>query len=720
MNMRKEIVLTLLTIGMSLNVFSQELGQLPAKIKWQKLETPAGKVIYPLGNEHAAQRVANIINYQQDSLTKSVGLNNYRTGIVLQSSGIVPNAYVALAPFRSVFYGAAPENIQSIGSTDWMDILSIHENRHIQQNSNSRYGLSKLLYYLQGETGWSLASNIAVPNWYFEGDAVWAETSFTLSGRGRIPNFSSQQRALAFSNTQYKYQKSRNGSYKDFVPDHYSLGYSMLSYLRNEKGADIMVPVIKDASAYKGIIYSFSRALKTHTGYTSTSLYNAAYANTNRLWMEELSQLKTTPTQAVTSLNNKTITNYYSPQINENGELYAFKSSYKETDQIVSIVDGNETTILAPGFNFGNYFNVNGTSLIWTESRINPRRGDESFSEIFIFNMSTDKKQKLTKGGKFFSPVINRTGDKVIAIHFSADLKTSLKVINTTTSQVDSLNTFELGDAVTGLTFTSDEKELIYVLKRNSKLAIWKYSLLDTKQTQLTPWTNHVIGAPRVKDNAVYFSSSYSGIDNIYRTSIEGTLEIEQLTSVQIGAYQPCLDNEGKALYFVEHTAKGRVISKIEFENISNSRKSITPQEPIVMDWFGDSDEKPEIIDFLNNVPSVKYESTAYKGLFRGMRLHSWGISASKTEPGFNLTFNNYLNDFSVGLNSVYNTNESALGYNAEVFYGKWYPLLGFKVEQSNRSADFLNSVNELKEQTFDELKVTGSIGIPLSWKSGN
>lgn len=709
-------------IGISLNVFSQEeaLGQLPSKIKWQKLKTPAAIIIYPSGNDSSAQRVANIINYQQDSLTKSVGQKSYRTGIVLQSSGVLPNAYVALAPFRSVFYGTAPENIQLIGSTDWLDVLSIHENRHIQQTSNTRYGLSKFFYYLQGESGWSFASNIAIPNWYFEGDAVWAETSFTQAGRGRTPSFSSQQRALAFSNTQYDYQKSRNGSFKDFVPDHYRLGYSMLSHLRNEKGADVMVPVLKDASAYKGIIYPFDRALKKHTGYTSTSLYNATHNETSRLWKEELSNIKTTPTQAVTALDNKTITNYYFPQITADGELYAFKNSYKETDKIISINNNKETNIISPGLNFGNYFNVNGNNFIWTEYRKNPRRGYESFSEIFIFNKSTDKKQKLTKGGKFFSPIINHSGDKVIAIHFSPGLKTTLKEINTTTSQENILTTFELGESLTGLTFSSNEKELIYVLKRNSKLSIWKYNLADAKKTQLTPWTYHIIGAPRVKDNDVYFSSSYSGIDNIYKTSLVGTLEIEQLTSVEIGAYQPCINKEGTALYFVEHTVKGRVISKIEFASISNSRKMVTLYEPIDMKWLDKSKEKPEIVDFLKKVPTVQYESTAYSGLFRGMRLHSWGFTASRTEPALNLKFNNYLNDFSIGLNSIYNINEKTLRYNAEVSYGKWYPLLGLKVSQSNRRADYLNTTNEIKAQTFDELKITGNIGLPLSWISGN
>jgi hypothetical protein len=43
------------------------------------------------------------------------------------------------------------------------------------------------MYYLAGDDGLSLAINAAVPDWFYEGDAVYNETVHSKQGRGRIP-----------------------------------------------------------------------------------------------------------------------------------------------------------------------------------------------------------------------------------------------------------------------------------------------------------------------------------------------------------------------------------------------------------------------------------------------------------------------------------------------------------------------------------------------------
>jgi len=292
MNITSRLVLVLLTVfSFNIKAVAQALGQHPSKLNWQSLQNPTGNIIYPKGMEWQAQRIANILNFQKDSLTSTIGQKIEDIGLVLHNQTVVPNGFVTLAPFRSEFFSTPPENTNILGSVDWLDILSIHEYRHVQQQSNTKYGASKVAYWLGGEFGWGAASTLSIPNWFYEGDAVWVETNFTNGGRGRIPSFTAQQRALAFADINFNYQKSRNGSFKDNVPNQYPLGYMMLSYLRNEKGPNCLVPVLKDASAYKGIFYPFSNALKRHTGYRSTSLYNAAWSNAKQLWRSKIDSL---------------------------------------------------------------------------------------------------------------------------------------------------------------------------------------------------------------------------------------------------------------------------------------------------------------------------------------------------------------------------------------------------------------------------------------------
>jgi hypothetical protein len=52
------------------------------------------------------------------------------------------------------------------------------------------------MYYLAGDDGLSLAINAAVPDWFYEGDAVYNETVHSKQGRGRIPFFTNQYKSL--------------------------------------------------------------------------------------------------------------------------------------------------------------------------------------------------------------------------------------------------------------------------------------------------------------------------------------------------------------------------------------------------------------------------------------------------------------------------------------------------------------------------------------------
>ena len=55
---------------------------------------------------------------------------------------------------------------------------------------------SPRLYYLFGEGGQALANSLSVPNWFWEGDAVYQETLVSDQGRGRLPYFFNGYRAL--------------------------------------------------------------------------------------------------------------------------------------------------------------------------------------------------------------------------------------------------------------------------------------------------------------------------------------------------------------------------------------------------------------------------------------------------------------------------------------------------------------------------------------------
>ncbi|HEX3166522.1 MAG TPA: hypothetical protein VHQ93_09655, partial [Chitinophagaceae bacterium] len=128
---------------------AQEFGGNPPSIIWKQISTDTARIIFPAGMDSAAQRVSSVIHFLA-AKNNSLGTKVNKINLVLQNQSTVANAYVGLGPYRSEFFLTPSFNNFEIGSIPWAEDLASHEYRHVQQFSNFRVGLSKLMYYLAG------------------------------------------------------------------------------------------------------------------------------------------------------------------------------------------------------------------------------------------------------------------------------------------------------------------------------------------------------------------------------------------------------------------------------------------------------------------------------------------------------------------------------------------------------------------------------------------
>src|ERR1051325_10896054 len=324
------IALALCLISCSL--FSQQFGGNPPSIKWRQINTDSLRVIFPVGLDSQAQRVASIIHYLAANKPFSLGNNLKKVNLVLQNQTTIPNGYVALGPFRSEFFLTPNLNNFEEGSIPWADELAVHEYRHVMQFNNFRNGLSKLMYVLFGDDGLSVAINASVPDWFYEGDAVYNETILTNQGRGRLPLFLNAYRSLWQAGKSYSWMKLRNGSYKDFVPNHYYLGYLLVNYGREKYGTDFWTKVTHEASAYKGLFYPFQKAIKRYSGLDyrifreqAFDFYKSEMKNSSLWAPEENPAIKN-----ISTPRRNYLTNYFFPYSTEDGNLIFEKTSYRK------------------------------------------------------------------------------------------------------------------------------------------------------------------------------------------------------------------------------------------------------------------------------------------------------------------------------------------------------------------------------------------------------
>ena len=83
---------------------AQEFGGNPPSIKWDQVNTPAAKVIFPVGLDTEGLRVANIVTQMNGAIQPTIGFKQRQVSILMQNQTTITNAYVQLAPFRSEFF----------------------------------------------------------------------------------------------------------------------------------------------------------------------------------------------------------------------------------------------------------------------------------------------------------------------------------------------------------------------------------------------------------------------------------------------------------------------------------------------------------------------------------------------------------------------------------------------------------------------------------------
>jgi len=179
---------------MSVQAYAQfyDLGQDPASVKWNVIKTGHFKIIFPAGIESQAQHIANGFEQVYEPLSADMKIKPERIPVVLHNRSVISNAEVPWAPKRIEFFLCPGQDDYA---QPWADQLMLHEFRHVVQYSKINHGFTKALSYIFGQQITAGVIGTFVPLWFVEGDAVYAETAFSNSGRGRLPSFSMKMRA---------------------------------------------------------------------------------------------------------------------------------------------------------------------------------------------------------------------------------------------------------------------------------------------------------------------------------------------------------------------------------------------------------------------------------------------------------------------------------------------------------------------------------------------
>jgi len=681
--------------------FAQTFGGNPSSLKWKQINTSASRVIFPAGLDSVARRITNIISFIKEPTENTIGNKGKKINIVLQNQTSISNAYVGLGPFRSEFFMTPDQNSFALGSLPWADQLTIHEFRHVQQYNNFNVGLSRLMRSVFGEEGQVLANNTAIPNWFYEGDAVFNETNLSKQGRGSLPSFFEGYYALWLAGKNYGWMKLRNGSYKDFVPDHYSLGYMLVAFGREKYGDQFWEKVTHDAAAFKSLIYPFQHAIKKYSGINYFSFRNQAL---------DFFKYQFDITTSGKNKNSQVYLDEQYPSFTEDGSLIFVKSGYQQIPEFVIKKNEKEYKLRAQDYTLEKYFSYKNGKIIYAAYRPDIRWGYRDYSELRIIDIESGQQKTLTKKTKYFSPDISEDGKQIVAVNESAKGVCKLDLFNATTGKL----IFSIPNPdhlfYTYPKFFGNKKIISAVRNPEGKMSLAETNIVNNKTKYLLPFTFNVMGFPVIYHDTIYFSYSYEKKDVLfaYTFSDKKIWEIEAENTNGLGKYYPSVNDLNIA--WSSFTANGYRIQKVAKSDLKFIE--INPDNMSkVTSSFGITALNNTNSNLLSKVPDDSFAISRYKKSFQIFNFHSIEPAINDPQYSLSLISENILNTLQSNLSVTYNRSEKFKKVGFSATYGAWFPYL-------TAGADYTFDRKTLfrgKKIFFNQLEPFAGFTIPLN-----
>lgn len=707
---KKICVACIFTFFSTATLTAQHFGGNPGKTKWIQIDTDTARIIFTSPNLHQAQRIANVVHALARNTDSSIGNGMKKINFVLQNQTTIPNAYVRMAPFRSELYMTAGNDNFNTGSIRWDDNLSSHEYRHVQQFMNFNKGLTKFFSFLLGEEGQLFANGLTIPDYFFEGDAVFQETLVSKQGRGRTPFFFNEYKAIWQAKKEHSWMRLRNGSLQSLSPDHYQTGYMIVAYGYEKFGADFWKKITQDASAFKGFFYPFNKAIKKYTSISyhqfvkdALSYFKEKSISGNNGFYNRI--------QYVTGIKNKNVIDYYHPQFVDDDAIVALKKSFKDVPAFVIIKNNTEKKIRIKNIALDNYFSYRNGKIVYTAYGVHARWGWQQYSDIYLLDIKTGQQQKITSRGKYFSPDINEAGTKIIAAHVLPDGKSELQLINTSNGIVEKSISSSDQYFFTQTKFINDEEVVSAVRDSTGKMALITVGLQNGVMQRLTSFSNNLVGYPFVKNKKVFFSMMEENADKIFVADLN-TQQTFRLTDNSNGIYQPCVNNKNEII-FSAVTIHGNRIAKVSLTDLKQEIITVIAE---TNDVYTPVALKQPGTGLLYAVSEKIYDVKKYKKSFQLFNFHSRRPVISPPEYGYQFFSQNMLNTFNHTISYIYNGNERSHKAEWVTSYGGWFPVIF-----AGASATFNRQVYVNNNTVINFNSVTAKIGsyIPLNFITG-
>jgi len=698
-------------------------GQDPASLRWQQIQADHFQVIFPEGFEDKAQYVTNILEHAYGLAGRSLDHKPRNISVIIHNQSVISNGFVAPAPHRMELYSVPPQdNLDN----PWLEHLAIHEFRHVVQIDKLHQGLTKVLGYVFGEQANAVVAGI-IPMWYFEGDAVIAETALTQNGRGRLPSFSRNIRArLADSVPLFSFDKMLLGSYKDYTPNHYELGYHIASFGRKKYGAGLWQDVEDHVAHRPWQLFSFNLGLNRFSGQYIEGLYDSAMT-----WFEDYYY----SADAVSNASGRLLAgeghydyvSYRFPVRLEGDDLLALKKDYSRLPRFVRIGPSGEKVVHVPGPMTFEGFSYASGMIAWSERIPDPRWSNRNYSVVKVYDMSRKKARVLSWKKRWFAPDLSGNARRVVAAKVGVNNEFSLVVVATANGQVVKEWKHPSGIFLQQPVWSVNDESIFVIGGTTKGKGIYRVDYqTGSWETILEPGYREINHLSAGQDH-LFFRAAVDNKEQIVALNLKND-QLQRVTSAPVNAGDVSWSPGNNEILYAGYQANGYNIRRLRLDQNDFESLEATENTENNTDLAARLARQEDSLFHSAPVPRNDYAVQPYRKWKNLLHFHSWAPfymdynvnnpAISDVAPGVTLFSQNLLSTALATLG--YSYSDDAHHLHTNITYKGWYPVFNLSGVYGGKPGIVKPpSVSWTPELVNDYTRWDATVSLPLNLSRG-
>lgn len=660
-------------------------GNDPASVRWMQIHTPHLQIIFPKGFEAQAQKLANTLEYLCIKGSASLSAEPAKISVILHTQVARSNGFVTWAPRRMELY-----TLPSPGQTAQkrLQSLAIHELRHVVQMDQMNREIPKLLKLLFGEQAPGAIAGL-LPRWYLEGDAVVAETAISSAGRGRDAFFDMALRAQILSApTWYNYEKATLGSYRNFVPDQYVLGYHLVSYIREKYGPEVFEKTVERTSRRFYQLFPFHMGLKHFTKKDSRHLLQEAVDSMRVRWSLLNPDSVVTQPDRLWNKPPRVYTDYLSPHYVGPDTVIAWKEGLSDIRQFVLLDSlGNEKMLHMTGQTNSDVFDYKAGLWVWTELVRSARWENRSFSVIKVGNLRSGEIHTISRQTRYYEPSLSPDGTRIVVVSSTPNLNYSLEILDSHSGEIlQSIPTPDNYFAQSPV-WSHDASEILVILVSEEGKSILRYSISQGQWSTLLAQTFVNLNGLNVSSQYLFFNGVYKEVENIYALRLSDRA-LFRVTGSRYGAYDADFQPSLNGIFYSDYTPMGSSVASIR------TLPSLWERTELPQPFEHGYSESLSLQEGWNLqgsvIPQQEYPVKKYQKLTHAVNIHSWSPAYVNYHqlgelkiPGISFASQDLLGNTLLSGGWRYDGSENL--FYAGLTYKGWYPVFDFSLEYGGR-----------------------------------